>query len=59
MSSNTKKIESITLRVDPETKASLEELAQEDQRTLSAFILKALRERYPLLNSPKSKLKGK
>jgi uncharacterized protein (DUF1778 family) len=59
MRSNTKKIESITLRVDPETKASLEELAQEDQRTLSAFILKALRERYPLLSSPKSKLKGK
>lgn len=53
MSGSAKKIDSITVRVDPETKAALEELAQADERTLSAFILKTLRERYNLPKPPK------
>jgi hypothetical protein len=50
-----KKIDSITLRVDPDTKAALEALAAADDRTLSAFILKALRDLYGIKPPAKPK----
>lgn len=46
MSAPSKKTDSITLRIDPETKAQLEALAAADDRPLSAFILKTMRDRY-------------
>lgn len=54
MSAPSKKTDSITLRIDPETKAHLEALAEDDQRPLSAFILKTLREHFGL-GKPSSK----
>jgi predicted transcriptional regulator len=56
MSAPTKKSDSITLRIDPETKAQLEALAEADDRPLSAFILKALRDRYGIKPPGKPKV---
>lgn len=55
MSVPTKKTESITLRIDPETKAQLEALAEADQRPLSAFILKTMRDRFGIKSPAKPK----
>jgi uncharacterized protein (DUF1778 family) len=55
MSAPSKKTDSITLRIDPETKVQLEALAEADDRPLSAFILKTMRDRYGIKPPSKSK----
>lgn len=59
MSAPTKKTDSITLRIDPETKAQLEALAEADDRPLSAFILKTMRDRYGIKPPAKKPAKAK
>jgi predicted transcriptional regulator len=39
-----KKMDPISIRLDPDVKATLEELAKEDERSLSAYINRALRQ---------------
>jgi len=39
-----KKLEPISIRLDPDVKAALEELAKEDERSLSSYINRALRQ---------------
>lgn len=54
-----KKADLITIRVDAETKARLEALAVADDRTLSAYIGRLLRDHLKLPKPTKPKAGGK
>ena len=57
-----KKLDPISIRLDPDVKAALEQLAAADDRSLSGFINRVLRqfvdERRPTIDA-KSKLRGR
>jgi len=48
----------LSIRLEPEVRAALEELAKEDDRSLSAYINRALRQHIEAVRKPKPKAKG-
>ena len=48
----------ISIRLEPDVKAGLEELARKDERSLSAYINRALRQHLDAVRKPKAKGKG-
>jgi predicted transcriptional regulator len=52
-----KKLDPISIRLDPDVKAALEELAKEDERSLSAYINRVLRQHIDAVRK-KPKAKG-
>ncbi|HXF55295.1 MAG TPA: ribbon-helix-helix protein, CopG family [Hyphomicrobiaceae bacterium] len=51
-----KKLDPISIRLDPDVKAALEELAKEDERSLSSYINRALRQHIEAVRrKPKAK----
>jgi predicted transcriptional regulator len=53
-----KKLEPISIRLDPDVKAALQELARADDRTLSAFINRILRNYVESVRGKKPRAKG-